>query len=929
LAPVRQFAQHGISILAELDPEKKTINIQQEIIFRNTTADTLKSIVLNDWNNAYSSKSTPLAQRFSDEFVRSFHLAREEERGNTSNITVIDNQRLFLSFLRPAGKPDILEVFMREPLAPGQEISLSLTYTVKLPSDRFTRYGYGKDGTFSLKYWYLAPARYENHDFVRYSNSNIDDIANSTADYKISFNIPKNLEITSDLNIDSDTGNSKFRNVKLSGSNRTDFTFFIEPKSTFYSFRNDLVDVQNGLKDSRVGDIRKAVIVDRIVNYVNENIGKYPHQKIVVSQTDYERNPFYGLNQLPSFISPFPDEFIYEIKFLKTYINNYLKYSLKLDPRKDNWIYDGIQIYIMMKYIDEHYPDSKMMGSLSSMKLLKGFNLTNLSFNGQYSYFYMLMARKNIDQPIGDPKDTFIKFNEQIAGKYRAGLSFRYLDDYLGNNIVQNSIGTFYSTNTQRQTSGEEFQNLLKANSPKKIDWFFTTVIHSRDIIDYKFDDVIRGKDSVTFTIKNRTGTTVPIPLYGVTRQGDVVFKEWLENISTDSTFTRSKQNADKLVLNYRNEVPEYNQRNNWSSLKDFVITNRPIKFNFMKDLEDPVYNQVLYVPTLTYNLYDGLSPGIRFHNKTILDKPFTIDANPAYSTNTKSLTGSMLLAFNQSNREGSLYNMRYSISGNYFHYAPDAAYFRLNPLVQFRFRPENFRSNQGQMISVREVIVHRDKSNFITDNNNQNYAVFDAKYVNSKSEATNHFNIMGDLQFAGKFGKAIAEFEYRKLFENNRQIDIRLYAGTFLYNRTNSDFFSFALDRPTDYLFDYNYYGRSEDEGLYSQQLVVAEGGFKSKLDTPYANQWITTLNTGVNVWNWIELYADAGLIKNRNADAKFLYDSGVRLNLVTDYFELYFPVYSSNGWEIGQKNYGEKIRFIVTLDPKILVKLFTRKWF
>jgi hypothetical protein len=38
-----------------------------------------------------------------------------------------------------------------------------------------------------------------------------------------------------------------------------------------------------------------------------------------------------------------------------------------------------------------------------------------------------------------------------------------------------------------------------------------------------------------------------------------------------------------------------------------------------MKDLEE-YYNQALYVP-LSYNLYDGLSPGMRLHNKTILDK--------------------------------------------------------------------------------------------------------------------------------------------------------------------------------------------------------------------------------------------------------------------------------------------------------------------
>ena len=137
-------------------------------------------------------------------------------------------------------------------------------------------------------------------------------------------------------------------------------------------------------------------------------------------------------------------------------------------------------------------------------------------------------------------------------------------------------------------------------------------------------------------------------------------------------------------------------------------------------------------------------------------------------------------------------------------------------------------------------------------------------------------------------------------------------------------------MDRPTDYLFDYNYLGRSEDTGLYSQQIIVAEGGFKSILtDNRYSNQYITTLNAGVNIWNWIEAYGDAGFVKNKNTNAQFVYDSGIRLNLVTDYFELYFPIQSSNGWEIAQPNYGQKIRFVVTFSPQTLINLFTRKWF
>jgi hypothetical protein len=540
----------------------------------------------------------------------------------------------------------------------------------------------------------------------------------------------------------------------------------------------------------------------------------------------------------------------------------------------------------------------------------------------------MLMARKNLDQPLHEPKDNLIKFNEQIANKYKAGLSLKYLDSYLDNNSVENGIKEFLELNTKQPTTEVDFERLLKKHAGKNIDWFFSTIVNSRKIIDFKFENVTKTNDSITFTIKNKTQTNVPISVYGL-KNKNIVFKKWFENISADSTFTIARKDANKIVLNYKNEVPEYNLRNNWNKFSGFNVSNRPFKFVFMKDLEDPYYNQILYVPTLTYNLYDGVSPGFRFHNKTILDKPFTFDVNPTFATKTNNLVGFFSTSINQNYREGSLYNVRYNLSGSYSHYAPNAAYSKINPVVFIRFRPKDLRNNQKEIIILRQVFVNREKLNLYTKTNNQNYSIFNAQYIKAKTEITKHYSFSNDFQLSNQFGKLSTEFEFRRLFDNNRQINLRLYAGSFLYNATNSDFFSFALDRPTDYLFDYNYYGRSESTGIFSQQIIIAEGGFKSKLNTPFANQWITTANASFNVWNWIEIYGDLGFLKNRSKREKFVYDSGIRFNLVTDYFELYFPVYSNNGWEITQPNYNQKIRFIVTLEPKILTNLFTRKWF
>ena len=906
-----------------LDNENKTLAVNQEITFYNQSKDTLRKIILNDWNNAYSDKNSLLGKRFSDEFVRNFHIANDEKRGKTEILNVLNDKKETLIYNRLPNQIDLLEIILSKELLPNEKTTFTVNYKIKIPEDIFTDYGFNTNGDIILKDSFLAPSRFENHDFIKNSNANIDDIANGLSDYEINLTFPENVKIATDLNIIEKSKN----NVLLKGNNRNAINLFFQTNNTFENYSDNGLEITTNLNQKKLDEIEKALIIDKIVNFATQNLGKYPHEKILVSSVDYGRNPFYGLNQLPNFLNPFPNNFLYEVKFLKTYLNNYLQTTLHLNPRKDSWIIDGIQVYFMMKYMNEFYPEAKMMGNVAKYKLLKSFNLINLDFNEQYSYFYMLMARKNIDQAIGDDKDSFIKFNEKIAGKYRAGLSLKYLDAYLGNNIVEKSIQEFISFNNQKQSSRTDFETILKKNANKNIDWFFETIIKTRNIIDFKISDYSKTKDSVTFTIKNKTQTKVPISIYGI-KNKQIVFKKWLENIKTDSTFTFEKQNIDKLVLNYENEVPEFNNRNNWKKIDGFFPNNKPLKFVFMKDLEETKYNQILYVPNFAYNLYDGIAIGMRFHNATILNRPFNFDIQPTYASETKSFIGSFSLTANQQFRDNKMYNIRYGFYGSTSHFAPNASYFKLNPVVSFSFREKDFRSNKFSGITLRQILVSREKTTFLTTIDSEDYSVFDARYGLTDNQITKKISYFTDLQISSKFGKISSSVEYRKLFDNNRQINLRLYAGGFLYRNTASEFFSFALDRPTDYLFDYDYIGRSEQTGFFSQQLIIAEAGFKTKVANSFANQWITALNGSTNIWNWIEVYGDVAIFKNKNVDPKLLFDSGIRLNLVPDYFELYFPVYSSNGWDIS-KNYNEKIRFVVTISTNTLISLFTRKWF
>ena len=918
----RLTAQHHAQLDVRLKSDKATFTIYQKLIFENTSDIPLNTILLNDWNHAFSSKNSALAKRFSDEFVRSFYYASDDELGKTTIYSLTDSNNSPLVYHRIENQIDLVEVTLNKHLNPGEKYILKIHYEVKLPHDKFTRYGFDSNGKIEVRDWLLFPAQLKNNEFLKYSNENLNDAPNAPTHFLINFTLDNSFELSSNLYAKKTDTNQ----VLLTGENITSVYLAIEPKTTFRTFKNNFLEVETNLFDQNIDEFGTAIIIDKIVTFTANRIGQSNQPKIIVTDTDYRRNPFYGLNQLPSFLRPFPDSFMYELKFLKTFTENYVTSGLNIDSRKDNWLVNAIEMYLIMEYLEEYYPEMKMLGNIAKLKILNGYYGTKMNFKDQFYYLYLMMARRNLDQPTGSPKNELIKFNEQIAGKYKAGLDLKYLEDFLEQGILDQSITDFFALNQQRFASESDFKAILETKTSKNIDWYFDQVVHSRNIIDYKISKVKKHRDSIVFTLKNKGEATVPISVFGI-KDDKVIFKNWYENINSDSSFRVKNDNYDRLIVNYDQKIPEYNMRNNSKSVKGLLSQNRPIKLTLFKDFEDPNKNQLFYLPDFRYNLYNGFAPGIRLSNKSMLRKPFVFDVAPLYSFTQKTIVGSSYIAYENLIRDGNLYSVNYGLQANYYHYAPDAAYTRIIPSVLFRIREPNFRDNKRQMVYVRHVNVIREESDFATHLNDENYSVFNLRYTNFQQEITNHFSFQSDVQLSNLFGKVSSEIEFRKLYDNNRQLNLRFFAGTFTYRNTTSDFFSFATDRPTDYLFDYNFYGRSETSGFFSQQYITTEGGFKSKL-TPYANQWIVATNASFNIWNWIEVYSDFGFIKNKYSSPEFLYDSGIRLNLVTDYFEVYFPVYSNLGWEVGEPNYGERIRFTLTIAPNTLINLVTRKW-
>ncbi|MEP5935797.1 MAG: metalloprotease [Winogradskyella arenosi] len=927
-------AQNSIEINAEVDINHKTIIIDQTLVYQNTSDDTLETIYLSDWNNSYSTKSTPLAKRFEEEFSTKFHLAKNEQRGFTV-VTAIENpEGVALTHQRLEAHPDVIQVNLAQPLAPQASYALRLRYKLILPDATFTDYGITKDQNLDLKYWYMTPVVYDG-TWHYYSNKNLNDLYVPKADINLQITYPRNYKITSELDFNATTINEDkgIQTTILSGKNRVDTYLSLHKFPTFNFVQTDNFTIISNIEEKGLSGTKKALLTDKITRYLTDNLGEYPHNQLLVSSIDYRKDPLYGLNQLPSFFRPFPSDFQYELKLLKTALKKYLDNVLLLNPRKEHWLSEGLQVYYLMKYVETYYPDVKLLGTLADVWGIRAFHAADVDFNFQYFLYSMEIARKNRDQPLTTSKDSLTKFNANIAGKYKAGVGLNYLDEFTDDVSLPELFTAFLKTYQLKTVTANDFDQYISSKTSKDIRWFFTDYLNTRKKIDFKISSVVELEDSLEVTIKNKRDNTMPISVFKL-KNDSVIGQLWVENIKGTKTIHVEKDSTNKFVLDYDNVIPEYNQRDNYKAVNGSFLNNKPFQFRLFKDIEDPNYNQIFFMPLVEFNnIYDGLTLGTKMYNKTILRKRLNYRFSPQYATKSKALTGSTSIFYTHNFEDQNLYDITYGLSAGYQSFANDAFFTRIRPSVSFTFRNDAYiRSNQTDQISARYVSIEREigpDATVILDE--PDYGVFNLRYTHSNPGVINYSKLFTDIQIADKFSKIAFNYEFRKLTKSNRNINFRFFAGLFLENNSDpsSNYFSFALDRPTDYLFDFNYLGRSEAAGIFSQQIIIAEGGFKSKLETPFANQWMTTVNFSTSIWRYIQAYGDVGLLKNKYQNPKFVYDSGIRLNLVEDYFEIYLPVYSNLGWEIAQPNYDQSIRFMFTVDPQVLLGLFRRKWY
>ena len=901
---------NSYNVNASLNIDEKTIEVSQIMKFKNTSTNILNEIFLEDWSNSYINNETKLAKRISDEYSRSFSFAKKRQRGFTVINELKSNSKVTWS--RYQGQSDLIRVKLEEPIKINESISIELKYTIKLPDSKFTGFGYD-DKNFYLKNWIIVFSNIYQDEWLNQSNLNLDDQSLKESTYNLNFSYQGNYNLNSNLNKGEISIRKDIKTVELFGSGINNVRLNLVVEDDFRSIQNEDIEIETDI--FRTSDPLEAEIkFNRVSKFVSNYFDDTDKFKLLIPKSDYESNPFYGLNQLPSFISPFSDQFLEEIVFLKSFVKNYLNLKINLNKRDSHWLYNGLEIFLINKYISEFYPEVKFLGRLSRFGLIKNYEISKINFNDLFLNYSEYVQRLNLHQLDDQSSESLTRINEEIASPYHSGIGLIYIESIIGDIEFKKLI-----KNVSVINSRNELNNLF-INYPKTdLKWFIDDYLGNRQSIDLK----IKKIDIGSFSVSEKNDIELPYSV-GLLKNDSIIYSEIFNKTGK---IELPKIDFDYVAVNPIIKLPEFNRSNNWVYGKS-RSNLKPLKLKFVGDLENPKYRTIYYRPEVTYNLYDGLSPGINLINRGIKNRPLSFEIFTQYASKEKTLVGSMNFRYQLNNEIKNNYSTLFNLYYNTNHYNENLRYQVFSPSIQINFRDnKNLRSKIRKSISLSMFSV--DKENNIENKNSlDKYSIFNLGYYYSDIGIIKYLKTSVNTEFSNNFGKINLVFDYRKLFNSNRQFQARIYLGKFFWNDDQFDNFKYNLGRSGGYLFLDNYLGRSERTGLLSQQFIMAGGGFKSFFDDPTTNNFMLTSNLNIGIWKWVEGYLDLGMLKNKDSDSRYFYGTGLRLNLLPDFFELYFPVSSSNGFELNDFRYYNKIRFIVSYNLESLGKLFSRRW-
>lgn len=917
----------SISIHAKLSQDRKTLDINQDIVYHNHSDKALNSIKLLNWISAYNKRGTSLVYRKLEDRNNSLHFAKQEELGKVLELDIKNsaNQPVILS--NPS--EENLFISLNEALQVGKSIKFQLQYKIQLPDKKFTGYGTSEQD-LALKYFFIVPDHFDPANISKRDYHDIEESVNFNTYWSVDFDTPSNSFIQSNL--------QQIQPNSFKGYLDSDPEFIIS-KNNFPTIKINTEDIKTEIKFGYT--ISKQEIqnlefyLPLQLKFIKDKIGFIPEQ-LFISEKFRAKEDFFGNNDIKFWkfrFKLFSDAENTDLDYFGIISKKIIDESIITDKQENHWFKNGLKSYLEIQYLKKFYGEAKLLGNLPEnsilgVKPLKLFHASRVKLLDRYGLAYQYIMSQNLDQKIDEPFAVLSNFNDMAISSFETGSLFSYSAEKMGEENFNRLLKNYIAENTDKQVYPEDFlDQLAKEDSSTS---YLKGFLKQKNRVNFKLKNFRVNNDSLDIKIAKNTNEAIPVKLETQTRSGERT-SYWIETEENEKLKTVSLPSQDiyKITLNNDYIFPEANYRDNFLYTKGLFSNAKKIKFKLIKDIPNPEFNEIYLNPRIRFtNTYDKFLIGVNFKNQSLFDQKFLYSLTPSFSTGTGKMTGSGSVSYSFLPAESVIQRLTFGVSGSYFHYDYDLAYQKNSLYSNISFR-KNPRSTVSRGLGISYTYFERDlNARMIANRDYDKYNLWTIGYGYTDNQMIHEKSFSLSAQGMEDYNKITAEGFYRWEFAPRQKLSLRLFAGYFVRNETRNNTFNYGISRVSDYSFSYNLLGQSASSGILSQQFILADGGFKSFLPGT-VNQWITSFNVDSSVWKIFHVYADAGVYKNKNNPTQFIWDSGVKVRLIPDFLEIYLPVQSSLGFEPGFKDYGKRIRYTLVLNLNTIINAARRGWY
>ncbi|UMQ43981.1 aminopeptidase [Chryseobacterium sp. Y16C] len=916
----------SISVEARLSADHKTLTVNQELVYFNHSEKELDSIKLLNWISAYHKRETSLAYRKLEDRNTDLHFAKDEQQGKLLNLHIknsgqdipvqdLSDENLFLP--------------LQQALKPGEKIKLQLQYQLQLPDRKFTGYG-TSDNNIILKYFFIVPDHFDPDNKYPKKYHDIEESVNFNTFWDINLAAETKYYIQSNITQSS--------NGHFTDDLDTDPEFILSKKEfpVININSDDLnTEIKFGYNLSPQEKENLEFFLPLHLRFIKDKLGFVP-ETLFISEKFRNKEDFFGNNDISIWKFNFPlftDAEKIDLDYFGIIAKKILDETIITNKQDNHWFKNGLKSYLEIQYLNKFYKETKLLGTLPETKIfgvkpLKLFHASKVKLVDRYGIAYQYIMSQNLDQKVDEKFTVLSNFNDMAISSFETGSLFNYSADKMGYENFNILLKDFILKNQHQKIDPRDFLKEL-AEKDERTEYLADFLEH-KNRVNFKLKRLQKENDTLNIKIHKNTFSNIPVKLKTEDKEGNKqeYWVEAEENAKT-KTFSLPADDIYKITLNEDYIFPESKYRDNYLYAKGFFSNTKKIKFKFIKDIPNPEFNEIYISPKIRFNnTYDKFLFGVNFKNQSFFDQKFLYSLTPMYSSGTGKMTGSGAISYSFLPAESIIRSLTFGVSGSYFHYDYNLAYRKLSAFSNINFR-KNPRSTVGRSLAFSYNYFERDLSPaMIAKKDYDKYNLWSLGYGYSDSQMIHEKSLSISTQGMEDFNKITAEGFYRWEFAPKQKLSLRLFAGYFVRNDTRNSTFNYGISRVSNYSFSYTLLGESASSGILSQQFILADGGFKSFLPGS-VNQWITSFNVDSSVWKIFHVYADAGFYKNKNRPTQFIWDSGIKVRVIPDFLEVYFPVQSSLGFEPSFKDYAKRIRYTLVLNLGSIINAARRGWY